>query len=124
MRDMALQHRLRYRKDEDATYIVPGKRGHIGEWGDGRLYWVLVYDYEAENPTARRKEMAKQDPLLHLRAEADEEAVFLFSPADLPLVARRWCQARFRRRATALDLKNLRAARRAVSERIPPGESR
>ncbi len=109
MHDLALQHRLRYCKAEDGTYIIPGRRGHIGEWGDGRLYWALVCDYQRAQPTGRLKEMARHDPMLQLELEGDEEAIFLFDPVDLPYVARRWCRARYRREARPCDPENLRS---------------
>ncbi len=111
MRELAIKHRLRYCKAEDGTYVVPGRRGFICSWGDGRLAWVLTYNYHVVQPTARLKEMAKGDPLLQLTLEGDEEAVFLFDPVDLPYVARRWCRSKFRRKARPCDLENLRSVR-------------
>lgn len=113
MRELAKRHRLKYRRAEDGLVIIPGKRGHIGEWGDGRLYWALTFDYAKGPPTARLKEMAKRDPRLKLDVEGDEEAIFTFGPQDLPHAARRWCQARFRRQARPADLANLARARKA-----------
>ena len=124
LRDQAERHRLKHTRAADGEVILLGNRGHIGEWGDGRLYWCLTYDYERVTPTARYKLLAMSDPRLHLESEGDEEAVFTFSPDDLVLVARRWCRSKFRRKATASDLENLLTARRVATAMPPPSESR
>ena len=107
MRELAQRHRLKCRRAEDGEVVIPGKRGFIYRHSEDLLGWALVYDYRSEQPSSRWKEMAKQDPLLHLEVEGDEEAIFLFNPDDLPSVARQWCKARFRRRARQADLVNL-----------------
>lgn len=112
MRDLACMLRLRYRRTEDGQTIIPGKRGFIYRHGPDRLGWALVYDYRQAEPTARWKEKAKRDPRLHVEVEGDEEAVLTFAPEDLPHIARRWCQAKFRRTPTPAQLAALRSSPR------------
>lgn len=108
MRELVQRHGLKYCRAEDGTYIVPGKRGHVGEWGDGRLYWALVLGYRRGKPTAHLKERAERNPKLTLLVEGDEEAIFLFDTGDLGWVADRWCVARHLPGPSALSAEQRR----------------
>ncbi len=93
LRELAQRHRLRYRRAEGGKVIIPGKRGHIGEWGDGKLYWVLWYSANT-SPKAHPKDRALQDPRLTVHIEGDQELVAYFDAGDLWGIATEFCAAR------------------------------
>lgn len=122
LRDLAQKHRLRWHRAEDDLIVIPGKRGHIGDWGDGQLYWALALGYRRGRPTAHLKEAAKRDPRLMLYVEGDEEAIFLFDTGDLGWVADRWCVARHLPGPRALsDEQRRKLALVGAGTRIGPG---
>lgn len=122
----------------DGELLAPGRRGYVTAH-DGRLLsWSLIHERPAYGPdgrlltiavgrppstrygpwpkvSSRTKDAAKEDRCLQLRVECDCEAEFLFEPAHLAHVARRWCRCRFRRRLSPDAVERLRERGRQLA---------
>jgi len=77
LRQWAMQHRLRVKRDVDGTDIVPGKRGHIYEYGPERLGVMVIQD--SPHPrfwNAARGKLTAAEMLIVQGADGEGAATF------------------------------------------------
>jgi len=80
----AEKHRLQYKRGTDRTYIIPGKLGHIFDYGNGNFGVILLGDSDdskLDNTLRARMRKAEREGLEPF-VVGDFEGVFLFDPAD------------------------------------------
>ncbi len=109
----ANRHRLRIKRDEVRTLIIPGRLGHLYEHDGGVLGLMLVSptgdDPKLDNTLRSRMRKALREGL-ELHQRGDYESSFLFDPENKQQarLAIRLVGAMRKRRASPAQLRNLR----------------
>jgi len=113
IREFGKKWRLRTGRDECGETIIPGKRGHIFDYGDGERFGLL---YMSDQPRlwayAKKKLVA---PKFKLRQDGDTEGIATFNPLDPEAVrlALKIAGIKTRRIASPAQLQALRKAFKA-----------
>jgi hypothetical protein len=112
LRSFAQAERLKLRKDEDGSLIVPGKKGHLWEYGDCFLA-VTLLELTPRKWSHRRKLCLEAG--MHLHQDGDFEGTCLFDPSDPTQVevAIRVAEIKRRRIPSTAQLEVLARAREA-----------
>jgi hypothetical protein len=107
LRTFAEKHRLRVRRDEDNCQIIPGKDGHIWDYGDG-LFGVTLLELTPMKWGYRRNACLRAGMELH--QDGDSEGTCLFDPTDSEQVrvALKVAQVKRKRRVSPEQLERLR----------------
>lgn len=79
LKELAEANRLRTRRDEDGSSIIPGKDGHIYSHGTNR-FGVVVFEQTPRKWGFRKR--ACLDAGMELFQDGDYEGTCLFDPAD------------------------------------------
>jgi len=112
LRAFAENNRLKVRRDEDNTRIIPGKHGHIWDHGDD-LFGVTLLDLTPRKWTHRKKLCLEAG--MELQQDGDFEGTLLFDPTDVDQVrvALRVAGVKKRRTMSPAQLEVLARARKA-----------
>lgn len=108
LRSFAEDNRLRVRRDEDNTRIIPGTAGQIWEYGEGKLA-VTLLDLTPTKWGFRRNACLAVG--MQLDQDGHDEGTLLFSPSDAKQVemALKVTDVRRKRRVSPESLERLRA---------------
>jgi len=79
----AIRHRLKGRVDEDGTWIIPGKYGHIFEFDTGQLAVMVIPDPPRKNYwTFSRTKLLKAGFVLLQNGDSEGSAMFSTDDAE------------------------------------------
>jgi hypothetical protein len=113
----AESQRLKVRRDEDGTQIIPGKAGHVWAYGAGRLAVTLL---ELTPRTWGHRKRACLAVGMDLHQDGDYEGTLLFDPTDAEQVqvALKAAHVKRRRRVSTKTKERLRAMSARRQRRI------
>jgi len=113
VREFAAQYRVRVRRDECAELVIPGKRGHVFEYGANRFGVILMLATKKRWNFLKRKLVAAG---LQLKQDAETEGALLFDPANgaqarisLEVIRARFCRGLSDAQRAHLDKLNHRS---------------
>ena len=120
VRAFAEARRLRVRRDEDNTRIIPGRHGHIWDHGDD-LFGVTLLDLTPRKWTHRKKLCLEAG--MELQQDGDFEGTLLFDPTDSNQVqvALKVAGVKRKRRVSPEQIERLKAmsARNRIRKNSP-----
>jgi hypothetical protein len=79
VRAFSEKYRTRTRRDQCGELVIPGKRGHVFEYGANRFGVILMLATKKRWNFLKRKLVAAG---LQLKQEADTEGALIFDPAN------------------------------------------
>jgi hypothetical protein len=96
VRAFSEKYRTRTRRDQCGELVIPGKRGHVFEYGANRFGVILMLATKKRWNFLKRKLIAAG---LRLKQDAETEGALLFDPANgaQARIALEVIRARFRR---------------------------
>jgi hypothetical protein len=74
------KHRLRRKRDDDDTTIVPGKNGHIFDYGDGSSLGVLITPKAVHSRIWNKAREAFEKVGMTITLDCDGEGIATFGP--------------------------------------------
>jgi len=80
IREFAERHRLRVRHDEDRTWIIPGRYGHL--WDDGDRLAVTIFGEHATKTLWTYRRRACLAAGMELVQDGDAEGTLMFDPSN------------------------------------------
>jgi len=80
MMDFAERHRLRIRRDEDGTRIIPGKYGHL--WEDDERLAVTIFGPGTTPRIWGNRRRACEAVGMELTQDGDSEGTLVFDPSN------------------------------------------
>ena len=108
LRSFAEDNRLRVRRGEDNSQLIPGKVGHVWDYGDG-LFGVTLLDLTPKKWGFRRNACLAVG--MRLQQDGHDEGTLLFDPVDEEQVkmALKVAKLKRKRQVSPESLERLRA---------------